>query len=126
MGHHFENIDYATLKDGPARRKAGTQHLYCQSKYVRPSVGERGWCRSLIFARTLHWEQGNVVFATELARRYGAQGIVSTSLHPGTHPPSSPTHLFLISLSSFRRAEERDPPAHERPLPILPRLSPSR
>lgn len=27
--------------------------------------------------------QGNVVFATELARRYGDQGIVSTALHPG-------------------------------------------
>jgi len=27
--------------------------------------------------------QGNVVFAKELARRYGDQGIVSTSLNPG-------------------------------------------
>lgn len=28
--------------------------------------------------------QGNVVLATELARRYGDKGIVSTSLNPGT------------------------------------------
>lgn len=27
--------------------------------------------------------KGNVVFATELARRYGNEGIVSTSLNPG-------------------------------------------
>jgi retinol dehydrogenase 12 len=27
--------------------------------------------------------KGNVVFATELARRYGKDGIVSTSLNPG-------------------------------------------
>lgn len=27
--------------------------------------------------------QGNIVFANELFRRYGDQGIVSTSVHPG-------------------------------------------
>jgi len=60
VGHLFNNLDFNTFKDGPARKKMGTQLLYCQSKY------------------------GNVVFASELARRYGDQGIVSTSLHPGS------------------------------------------
>jgi len=60
VGHLFENLHFNTFKDGPARKKMGTQHLYCQSKF------------------------GNVVFATELARRYGNQGIVSTSVHPGS------------------------------------------
>jgi NAD(P)-dependent dehydrogenase (short-subunit alcohol dehydrogenase family) len=59
-GHLFSNLDFNTFKDGPARKKMGTQLLYCQSKF------------------------GNVVFATELARRYGDQGIISTSLHPGS------------------------------------------
>ncbi|KAF8231771.1 NAD(P)-binding protein [Tricholoma matsutake] len=54
------NLNFNTFKDGPARRKRlfGVP-LYGQSKF------------------------GNIVFATELARRYGDQGIVSTALHPG-------------------------------------------
>jgi hypothetical protein len=40
-----------------------------------------------------HDLQGNVVFATELARRYGDKGIVSTSLHPGNHH----VHFRLIT-----------------------------
>jgi len=27
--------------------------------------------------------KGNIVFAMELARRYGSEGIISTSIHPG-------------------------------------------
>ncbi|KDQ11158.1 hypothetical protein BOTBODRAFT_35698 [Botryobasidium botryosum FD-172 SS1] len=53
------HIDWDTLAEGPARTKKGTQGLYMQSKY------------------------GNVVFAQELARKYGNEGIVSTSLNPG-------------------------------------------
>lgn len=58
-GHWFGGLEYDTMKDGPARRKQGPWQLYGQSK------------------------TGNVVFAVELARRYGDQGIVSTSLNPG-------------------------------------------
>ncbi|KAL1671576.1 hypothetical protein EV122DRAFT_226331 [Schizophyllum commune] len=59
-GHAFvKTIDFNTLKDGPARRKKNPTILYGQSKF------------------------GNIVFANELARRYGDQGIVSTSLNPG-------------------------------------------
>ncbi|EGO20387.1 hypothetical protein SERLADRAFT_477926 [Serpula lacrymans var. lacrymans S7.9] len=58
-GHSLGSLDYATVRDGPERKKKGTMMLYSQSKF------------------------GNVVFALELHRRYGAQGIVSTSLHPG-------------------------------------------
>ncbi|KAG8217211.1 hypothetical protein J3R82DRAFT_5295 [Butyriboletus roseoflavus] len=57
--HWFGGLDHETFKDGPARRKAGTWKLYAQSK------------------------TGNIVFAAELTRRYGDQGIVSTSLNPG-------------------------------------------
>ncbi|KAH7926405.1 NAD(P)-binding protein [Leucogyrophana mollusca] len=57
--HLFGNLDFNTFKDGPARKKLSTNVLYCQSKF------------------------GNIVFAVELAKRYGDQGIVSTSLNPG-------------------------------------------
>ncbi|KDR82946.1 hypothetical protein GALMADRAFT_238637 [Galerina marginata CBS 339.88] len=53
-------VDFNTVKDSPARKKLGTQMLYCQSKL------------------------GNVLFSNELARRYGDHGIVSSSLHPGS------------------------------------------
>ncbi|KZO92784.1 NAD-P-binding protein [Calocera viscosa TUFC12733] len=53
-------FDYATLKDGPVRReKYGSWTMYFQSKW------------------------GNVVFAKELQRRYGNEGIVSIVVHPG-------------------------------------------
>jgi len=52
-------VDFNTFKDTAARKKKGAQMLYCQSKL------------------------GNVLFSNELARRYGDQGIISTSLHPG-------------------------------------------
>ncbi|KJA17447.1 hypothetical protein HYPSUDRAFT_206169 [Hypholoma sublateritium FD-334 SS-4] len=55
----ISDIDLNHLKDTPERRKKGTGVMYSQSKL------------------------GNVVFSNELARRYGAQGIVSTSLNPG-------------------------------------------
>jgi len=57
--HILRGLDFATFKDGPARKKWRPEALYSQSK------------------------NGNVVFATELARRYGDQGIVSTSVNPG-------------------------------------------
>ncbi|KIM73438.1 hypothetical protein PILCRDRAFT_99322 [Piloderma croceum F 1598] len=67
IGHQLQNLDFSTFRDGPSRKKMGTWNLYFQSKY------------------------GNVVFATELARRYGDRGIVSTSVHPG----ATKTDIFL-------------------------------
>ncbi|KAF9234874.1 hypothetical protein BU15DRAFT_78637 [Melanogaster broomeanus] len=58
-GHWFGNLKFDTWKDGPARRKQSNFSLYGQSK------------------------AGNIVFSAELKRRYGDQGIVSTSLNPG-------------------------------------------
>jgi len=52
-------FDLNTLKNNPAGRGTTPWQLYCRSKF------------------------GNIVYATELARRYGDQGIVSTSLNPG-------------------------------------------
>ncbi|KAH9041505.1 NAD(P)-binding protein [Lactarius deliciosus] len=58
-----EGIRWATLVPGndslEARKKLTSTKLYGQSKL------------------------GNILFSKELARRYGAEGIVSTSLHPG-------------------------------------------
>ncbi|KDQ12679.1 hypothetical protein BOTBODRAFT_176115 [Botryobasidium botryosum FD-172 SS1] len=52
-------IEWDTLKDGAARRKKFNIELYCQSKF------------------------GNAVFAQELARKYGEDGIVATAINPG-------------------------------------------
>ncbi|THH09114.1 hypothetical protein EW146_g8786 [Bondarzewia mesenterica] len=57
--HHGYSLSFDTLTDGAARRRLSTETLYAQSKY------------------------GVVVFAKELARRYGSVGIVSISLNPG-------------------------------------------
>ncbi|TDL26765.1 NAD(P)-binding protein [Rickenella mellea] len=54
-----DSIKFDTLKDGPARKKLSTTGLYIQSKFA------------------------NLVDASELARQYGDQGIVSISLNPG-------------------------------------------
>ncbi|KAI6121324.1 hypothetical protein F5141DRAFT_1258230 [Pisolithus sp. B1] len=59
-GHMFSGLDFDTFKDGPKRRAKSGMELYSQSK------------------------TGNIVFSAELHRRYRDQGIVSTSLHPGT------------------------------------------
>ncbi|KAH7913059.1 hypothetical protein BJ138DRAFT_1146934 [Hygrophoropsis aurantiaca] len=68
-GHLFGNLDFNTFKDGPARKKLSTNTLYCQSKF------------------------GNIVFALELAKRYGNQGIVSTSLNPGNIQSDLQRHI---------------------------------
>ncbi|KAJ6536815.1 hypothetical protein B0H19DRAFT_1213677 [Mycena capillaripes] len=57
--HYFAKINFDTFKDGPVRRQHSPVNLYSQSKW------------------------GNVVFAAELARWYGTDGIVSTSVNPG-------------------------------------------
>ncbi|TFK24921.1 NAD(P)-binding protein [Coprinopsis marcescibilis] len=53
------NIDFNTLKDGPARRKKFSSTLYSQSKL------------------------GNVMLSNEIAKRYGEQGIISVACNPG-------------------------------------------
>ncbi|KAJ6546641.1 hypothetical protein DFH09DRAFT_926935 [Mycena vulgaris] len=62
-------INYNTLKDSPARKKAGTSALYSQSKF------------------------GNVMFSVELARRYGAQGLVAVALNPGNLKTELQRHI---------------------------------
>lgn len=46
--------------------------------WIRPKISQASIIKSG------HCRKGNVIFAAELARRYGDQGIVSTSLNPGT------------------------------------------
>ncbi|KAG1844696.1 hypothetical protein F4604DRAFT_1937386 [Suillus subluteus] len=60
--HWLSSLDYNTFKDSPARQKKSAMNLYGQSKLA---------------------SFGNILFATEVARRYGDQGIVSTALNPG-------------------------------------------
>jgi len=59
MLHLLGSLNFHAFKDGQARRKLSTLKLYSQSKY------------------------GNVVFASELGKRYGDQGVVSMAVHPG-------------------------------------------
>ncbi|OAX33475.1 NAD(P)-binding protein [Rhizopogon vinicolor AM-OR11-026] len=59
-GHWLSGLDYNTFRDSPARRNKSSTGLYGQSK------------------------TGNIIFAAELARRYGDQGVVSTALNPGS------------------------------------------
>ncbi len=72
-------IDWRTLVDGPKRRAlwSSTAALYHQSKFV---------CRCLPYLfipQSSLFDQANVVFSNELARRYGDEGIISISLNPG-------------------------------------------
>ena len=67
----------------------GTQKLYIQSKYVGPRVFD-------LFCCVLTRLQGNVVFSNTLARKYGDQGIVSTSLNPGNLKSDLQRHLNSI------------------------------
>ncbi|KAF8176145.1 NAD(P)-binding protein [Mycena galopus ATCC 62051] len=62
-------INFNTLKDGPARKRMGTNNLYAQSKF------------------------GNVSFSNELFRRYGDQGIMSVALNPGNLKSGLQRHL---------------------------------
>ncbi|ETW78254.1 hypothetical protein HETIRDRAFT_411342 [Heterobasidion irregulare TC 32-1] len=73
MGAYFDVIDWDSFRPGPARDKLNTYTLYNQSKH------------------------GNVVFAKELARRYGDKGIVSTSVNPGNLKTELQRHLDPIS-----------------------------
>jgi len=57
--HHLSGISYDCLKDTPQRSKMTPEGLYSQSKFA------------------------DVVFARELARRYGDRGIVSIAMNPG-------------------------------------------
>ncbi|KAF8630262.1 hypothetical protein AX17_005448 [Amanita inopinata Kibby_2008] len=74
--HEFlRTIDFNTLKDGPARRKKISEILYCQSKL------------------------GNVVASLEFSRRYHDQGIVFTSVNPGTIKSDLQRHLSWMQRS---------------------------
>ncbi|KII90965.1 hypothetical protein PLICRDRAFT_39550 [Plicaturopsis crispa FD-325 SS-3] len=72
FGHIFYGLNFATFKDGPARRRFPTESLYAQSKYA------------------------NIVFAKELARRYGDLGIVSIAFNPGNLGTGLQRHLARL------------------------------
>ncbi|KAI0633469.1 NAD-P-binding protein [Trametes polyzona] len=73
MGHaSVSGIDFDTLREHPKRKKFGTQKLHFQSKFA------------------------TVVFSNELNRRYGDQGIISVSLHPGNLKTEAQRHVSSI------------------------------
>lgn len=78
-------IDWDTLEDGTARRKKYTVELYFQSKFVSPSSASPSITDN---KSNTSPHQGNVVFAQELARKYGKDGIISTAINPGNLHPS--------------------------------------
>ncbi|EGN94781.1 hypothetical protein SERLA73DRAFT_96138 [Serpula lacrymans var. lacrymans S7.3] len=59
MAHIVSNLHFNTFKDSRARRRMPSMKLYGQSK------------------------TGNIVFSTELHRRYQEKGIITISVHPG-------------------------------------------
>ncbi|TFY81395.1 hypothetical protein EWM64_g2622 [Hericium alpestre] len=71
-GLMVDEIDFNTLKDSPARKNLGTTKLYMQSKL------------------------GNMVVSLELARRYADQGIISTSINPGTLKSDLARHVHSL------------------------------
>ncbi|KAI0792827.1 NAD(P)-binding protein [Abortiporus biennis] len=74
-GAYFDTLHFETFKDGPERKKLGTQSLYFQSKF------------------------GNVVVAREVAKRYADRGILSMSCNPGNLKTELARHA-----SSFQRS----------------------
>jgi retinol dehydrogenase-12 len=81
--HWLGDVDFATFRDSPKRKKLGTQKLYMQSKV------------------------GNILFSNQLAKRYGDQGIVSTSLHPGSIATPLTRHMsaFERKISAWTQYE---------------------
>ncbi|KAK0469223.1 NAD(P)-binding protein [Desarmillaria tabescens] len=67
--NYMGTLDFNIWVDGPARSKKASGDLYVQSKHA------------------------NVVFAVELARRYGEQNIISHSLNPGSIRTDLQRHL---------------------------------
>ncbi|KAL1747096.1 hypothetical protein HDZ31DRAFT_72431 [Schizophyllum fasciatum] len=74
FGHRPGSIDFGSLRDSPRRRRKWTQTLYFQSKL------------------------GNVLIASELQRRYGDKGIVSTSVNPGNLDSELYRHVGFMHL----------------------------
>ncbi|EJF65172.1 NAD(P)-binding protein [Dichomitus squalens LYAD-421 SS1] len=73
VGHAFvSGIDFDTLRESAKRKKLGTHKLHFQSKFA------------------------TVVFSNELQRRYGDQGIVSVSLHPGNLKTNLQRHVSSV------------------------------
>ncbi|THU91854.1 NAD-P-binding protein [Dendrothele bispora CBS 962.96] len=71
-------FDLRSFKDTPVRNKQSSMDLYCQSKF------------------------GNILFANELAHRYGEKGLISISLNPGNIKNTGlKQHMNGLSLTSL-------------------------
>ncbi len=75
VGH----IDFDTFKDGPARQNMSTEALYQQSKLA------------------------DIIVSFELARRYGPQGVVSVTLHPGILKTDLLRHTNFVKRAALVR-----------------------
>ncbi|TBU26107.1 NAD(P)-binding protein [Dichomitus squalens] len=72
-GAYLDTLHFETFKDGPERRKMGSNGLYNQSKH------------------------GNIVIAREIAKRYGDQGIISISVNPGNIQTDLQRHFPTVA-----------------------------
>lgn len=101
MAHaSVSGIDFDTLRDHTKRKKLGTQKLHFQSKFVSASLaacmGSRRGSLTVTYGRGSSAVQATVVFSNELNRRYGDQGIISVSLHPGNLRTEAQRHVSSI------------------------------
>jgi NAD(P)-dependent dehydrogenase (short-subunit alcohol dehydrogenase family) len=88
-----KGVDFETLKDGPVRRKKGNaDKLYPQSKLVR--LQPLGLPLGSFLTRCV---QGNVIVSNEFARRYGDQGLISSSCEPGLLKTDLQRHSSLVT-----------------------------
>lgn len=69
-------LNWDSFKAGAARRKMSPRTLYCQSKFVRA-------LEHCLLSAAISYSKADVVFARQLAKRYGEKGIVSISCNPG-------------------------------------------
>ena len=76
---YIGHLDFETFKDGPERQKLSTEALYQQSKLA------------------------DIIVSFELARRYGPQGIVSVTLHPGILKTDLLRHTNFVKRAALVR-----------------------
>lgn len=108
IGHTMvSDIDFDTLREHPKRKKFGTHRLHYQSKFVSASAGFQK--SGVLMAASA---QAMVVFSNELQRRYGDQGIISVSLHPGDLKTDGKRQVSsierMLSVSLSRQLDDDD------------------
>lgn len=103
-GRFVDKIEYNTLTDTPARTKAFEYVLYSQSKLVSQYLS----FFLSVFALSCEFPQANSFISNEMARRYGDEGVISVSLHPGFLSSDLLRNLSLWQLAMVVRVLTSD------------------